>query len=58
MFFTDELQIDYAKFAAKGGFANANSAKAVWHGLKKKLAKASGNGDAGTSNSGLQPGED
>jgi hypothetical protein len=35
-------QVDYTKFAEKTGLANANSAKASWHGLKKKLDKAAG----------------
>lgn len=48
MCITNKRQIDYAKFALKGGFGNANSAKASWHALKKKLAKASGDDAAGT----------
>ena len=35
-------QLDNTKFAEKGGFANANSARVAWHGLKKKLNKAAG----------------
>ncbi|EME49601.1 hypothetical protein DOTSEDRAFT_68399 [Dothistroma septosporum NZE10] len=36
-----EIAVDYSKFAEVGGYKNANSAKASWHSLKKKLDKAS-----------------
>jgi Ca2+-binding EF-hand superfamily protein len=39
-----ESALDYAKFAAAAGFANANSAKASWHSLKKKIDRAVGAG--------------
>ncbi|KAK4636218.1 hypothetical protein CLAFUW4_00424 [Fulvia fulva] len=35
-----ELAVDYAKFAELSGLKNANSAKASWHALKKKIDKA------------------
>jgi Ca2+-binding EF-hand superfamily protein len=34
--------LDYQKFALACGFANANSAKASWHSLKKKIDKVAG----------------
>ncbi|EMC94640.1 hypothetical protein BAUCODRAFT_35874 [Baudoinia panamericana UAMH 10762] len=33
------VEIDYKAFAEKFGFKNANSGKASWHTLKKKLDK-------------------
>ena len=41
------LQVDYVKFAEKGPFKNPNSAKASWHGVKKKLDKLGGGAIAG-----------
>ncbi|KAK3720136.1 hypothetical protein LTR37_003960 [Vermiconidia calcicola] len=34
-----ELNVDYAKFATRCGLKNANSAKASWHAVKRKLDK-------------------
>ncbi|KAK3655158.1 hypothetical protein LTR56_003579 [Elasticomyces elasticus] len=39
------IEIDYKKFAEMFEYKNANSSKAVWHGLKKKLEKMSAAGE-------------
>ncbi|KAK3067740.1 hypothetical protein LTR53_015204 [Teratosphaeriaceae sp. CCFEE 6253] len=49
------LEIDYKAFAEKAGLKNGPSAKASWHGLKKKLEKmravgSGGDGDADGGN--------
>lgn len=44
----DCCQIDYKGFAERAGLGGAASAKASWHGLKKKLEKA-GEGAVGKS---------
>ncbi|KAI7221637.1 hypothetical protein KC333_g1567 [Hortaea werneckii] len=40
------VEIDYKVFAEKAGLGGAPSAKASWHGLKKKMEKLSGGGVA------------
>ncbi|RMY56784.1 hypothetical protein D0865_03456 [Hortaea werneckii] len=43
------VEIDYKVFAEKAGLGGAPSAKASWHGLKKKMEKLNGGGVAGES---------
>ncbi|KAI6889629.1 hypothetical protein KC360_g169 [Hortaea werneckii] len=38
------VEIDYKVFAEKAGLGGAPSAKASWHGLKKKMEKLNGGG--------------
>ncbi|RMZ14241.1 hypothetical protein D0862_02095 [Hortaea werneckii] len=40
------VEIDYKVFAEKAGLGGAPSAKASWHGLKKKMEKLNGGGVA------------
>ncbi|KAI7352142.1 hypothetical protein KC331_g13277 [Hortaea werneckii] len=46
------VEIDYKVFAEKAGLGGAPSAKASWHGLKKKMEKLNGGGVAVASSGG------
>ncbi|GAB1730081.1 hypothetical protein NU195Hw_g5149t1 [Hortaea werneckii] len=41
------VEIDYKVFAEKAGLGGAPSAKASWHGLKKKMERLNGGGGGG-----------
>ncbi|CAK4032321.1 Hypothetical predicted protein [Lecanosticta acicola] len=52
-----EFAVDYQKLADLAGYKNANSSKAAFHGLKKKLDKL-GVGPVGTNGPSLSAGGD
>ncbi|KAI6822197.1 hypothetical protein KC315_g9050 [Hortaea werneckii] len=46
------VEIDYKVFAEKAGLGGAPSAKASWHGLKKKMEKLNGGGGVAVASPG------
>ncbi|KAI7286872.1 hypothetical protein KC345_g925 [Hortaea werneckii] len=51
------VEIDYKLFAEKAGLGGAPSAKASWHGLKKKMEKLNGGGVVAVASPGGTPSE-